>query len=385
MPRMPESPSGTPARPTRRRQRVLLAVASPLLALGLLEAALWLLAPLPALPAPRLHRFLPSWNAIGPAPRQLLIDPGPLHGVTPGPVVIEWNELGYLFPIDRRRRATADELRVAIIGGSTVECAMLAPERRASAALERLLREALGCPVAVLNLGVSAQDTRTHLATMAHVATDLDLDVCVFVLGTNDLGIATSGNQPMLDGSAFVPWPRWTRALRQALLSTQIGRHLHRLRERPASPREPYFAAAARRQAALPVRPTAVLTDPQGLDHYARNVRTLAGICRAHGIQPLFATQPSMFSPEPTPEQLALYWGCDTGTHAISATNFTTLLAAANERLLTTCAAASVPCVDLAAAIPKGLECFYDQVHWNEAGAQRVAEALLGPVLALRR
>jgi lysophospholipase L1-like esterase len=382
---MAERRSGTPAHPARWRRRLLLAVLSPLFALGLLEAALWLLAPLPALPASRLHRFLPSWNAIGPAPRQVIVDPGRLHGVTPGTVAIEWNEFGYLFPIDRRRRAAADELRIAVVGGSTVECAMLAPGRRATAVLEQLLRDATGRPVTVLNLGVSAQDTRTHLATMAHVATDLDLDICVFVLGTNDLGIATSGNQPMLDGSAFTPWPRWTRALRQALLSTQIGRHLQRLRERPASLTEPYFAAAARRQAALPVRPTPVLPDPHGLDHFARNVRTLAGICRAHGIRPLFATQPSMFPPEPTPEQLAVYWGCDTGAHAISAANFTALLAAVNERLLATCADAGVPCVDLAAAIPKGLECFYDQVHWNEAGARRVAAALLGPLLALRR
>ncbi len=380
----------TSNRPAKRRtslgRKLLLAMGSALATLTLLEGGLRLFCPLPPAAADRVHRYLPSWTAIGPAPRTLRTDPGTLHGVTPGIVDNAFNRFGFLYPEERHQRREAAELRIAVVGGSTVECSMLAPSKRWPAVLETELQARLARPVTVLNLGLSAQDTRTHLATTSHIVTDLDVDACVFLVGTNDLGMVTSSNHPMLENDAFLPPPRWSRMVTNLLNDTQIARHLRVLREpRQGEGTTPYFAKAAAFQASLPPLAEDLRATATGLDHYARNVVTLAGICKEHGIAVLFTTQPCMFPPDPTPEQLRVYWGCHTGTHRISANNFVALLAVANERLRSTCAQHDYPCVDLASAVPKGLDWFYDQVHFNEAGARRVAEALVEPVCSLLR
>lgn len=382
-----EPPASAP-RPLRRprlRQRFLLAVTAAFATLALLEGALALLHPLPPPPAVRWHRFLPSWLVARPG-QTLEIDPGPLHGVTPGLVENAWNELGFLFPSERQRRASAGELRIAAVGGSTTECGALAPDKRWTAVLERLLHERLGRPVAVLNLGVSAQDTRTHLETTSHVVTALDVDACVFLLGANDLGITTVTSMPMLGEGNLYPQPRWSRLLRDLWLDTQIARHLAWAHGEPAAQRtEPYFAAAAAQQAALPLRDPPAQTTVEGLGHYARNVVSLGGICTAHRIRPLFVTQPVMFSPTSTPDELAAYWGSNDGGHRVSVDNFVALLASMNAHLLATCAAHDFACADVAARMPHGFAAFYDQVHMNENGARLFAEALVDPVLALLR
>jgi len=56
----------------------------------LLEVALWCFHPLPPT---AIHKCLPPWTAIGPAPRTVFFDPGPLAGVTPGFVEVAVNRL----------------------------------------------------------------------------------------------------------------------------------------------------------------------------------------------------------------------------------------------------------------------------------------------------
>lgn len=379
--------SPPPGRAGRRRspllRRLALASFAATATLSVLEGALAWLHPLPPPVEKRVHRFLPSWDVGGP-PRTVLVDPGPLAGVTPGPVENVWNRLGFLYPDERQRRTTADELRIAAVGGSTTECNALAADRRWTAVLQDLLHTRLGKPVTVLNLGVSAQDTRTHLATTSHVVTDLDVDVCIYLIGTNDLGVATCSDLPMLESTAFLAPRKMSTLAKDLWRNTQIARHLDALRGNRSTPRTmPYYADAAAFQASLPLLEPDLETTPSGLAHYARNVVSLAGLCKEHGIRPLFATQPSMFPASPSPEELRAYWGCTVGDSRISAANFVALLARVNAQLLATCRAHGYACADVAGAVPKGFASFYDQVHFNEAGARRLAEELVEPVCAL--
>lgn len=378
-----------PARATSRRRatirsRLLLAAGATLATLALLEGALWALHPLPATPPQRAHKYLPSCSTWGAGPKTVRHDPGPLAGVTPGLVEDTINSLGFLYPEERRSRTSASELRIAVVGGSTVECGMLAADRRWPAVLEQLLAAALSRPVTVLNLGISAQDTRTHVATTCQLVTHLEVDVCVFMIGTNDLGLATATGDPMGGSDCFYAPPKLSAALRDLLQQTQIGRHLAHLRGgAPERRSTPYYEEAAAFQASLPLRPEAPRATPAGLAHFARNVVTLAGICKEHGIAVLFTTQPSMFPPSPSPEELRAFWGCHDGRYRIPAEQFVALLTSVNEHLLATCASHGYPCADLARQVPKGLGWFYDQVHFNEAGARRVAELLVEPVRKL--
>jgi lysophospholipase L1-like esterase len=358
---------------------VLLALAAGASTLGLLEGGLWLFHPLAAEAGKRAHRFLPSYYAMSPAPRVIDFDPGPLAGVTPGVRHVQVNQYGFLYPEAKRRRAAPDEIRIAAVGGSTTECVVLPEDRRWPAVLEELLRPVFGGrAVTVLNLGLSAIDTRTHLATMSQHITDLDVDLVVFLLGANDLSRAGDGLVPLLSPDNFYEPPPLGRVVTDLLRRTQIGRHIALWRNaHPDPPRDtPYFAAEVIRQAALPVLQPPPRFTSEGLAGYARAIVSLAGLCREHGITPLFATQPTMLTVTPTDAERAVVWGLNNGNASVAPADFVALLDQINRCLVATCTEHRYACVDLSQAIPTGLACFYDQVHFNEPGARKVAEAL---------
>lgn len=381
----PEPPRPHPRRKASLRARLGLALAASVGTLALLEGALWCIDPLPPVPPRLAHRFLPSYHAMSPGARVFEFDPGVLPGVTPGIRQVNVNSYGFLYPDERFARSGPAELRIAVVGGSTAECIVLPEEKRWSAVLEQLLREHLPeRPVTVLNLGRSAIDTRTHMATMCQHITDLDVDVVVFMLGANDLSRAGVHDRPLLSPDNFYEPAKASRVVAQWLARTQIARHVIHWRSRCASsPRStPYFQESVAKQAALPPLDPPLRMSDAGLAGYARAIVSLAGLCREHGIAAVFTTQPTMISRRLAPEEEAVLWGTNTGTHRVTPTNFLDLLEALNQCLLTTCAARGYACVDLAQLLPKGLTCFYDPVHFNEAGARRVAEALLPRVLA---
>lgn len=367
-------------------KRLLLALAAAVATLALLEAALWAIDPLPPPPRRLMHRFLPNYHAMAPAPRVIEFDPGPLPDVTPG--VRQWqvNRWGFFYPEDKRRRAAPDELRIATIGGSTVECSTLPQDRTWPALVEQLLaRELPGRPVTVLNLGLSAMGIRTHLATTSQLVTGLDVDLVVFMLGANDLGRASAGDEPLLSPDSFYEAPSLSRQLRAWWHGTQIGRHLAAFRERTErTPRTtPYFQEQADRLAALPELPEPLRLSDEALAAYGRDLVTLAGICREHGIAVLFTTQPTMLTATPTAAERATIWGHESDGHRVAPANFVALLDALNQQLLATCRARDYACIDLATMLPKGLSCFFDPVHFTETGARRVAELLLPQVREL--
>lgn len=338
-----------------------------------------------------MHRYLPSWH-IYPSwfgenpPLSVTFVSGPLEGVSTREVVHRVNRLGYPYDEARARRQAAEELRVAVVGGSTVECVALEESKRWPAVLERRLADALpGRPVTVLNLGVSATDTRAHLATVAQHAVKLDLDYLVFLLGANDVGRSDSAYHPLLGEDALLQ--RELSPLRALVLSFQLGRRLRvlylRLRgaEHFAAPPEahqPYFQPYALDRATLPPLSERREVSAESLRDYDLNIASLAGLAAAHGIVPIFATQPMLWKADMSPEEEAVDWlGAvvvrDGRRYKVPAGEKARVLETLNRQLLATCAARGLRCLELEPRIPRSLEYFYDSVHFNEAGADAVA------------
>jgi len=136
--------------------------------------------------ASRVHLFLPGWNAYGDwfgktPPFSVTFHTGPLLGVSTTEVVFSVNRYGFPYDESKAARKTKEDLRVGVIGGSTVESSALDQGKRWPDVLERLLSSEVRIrTITVLNLGVSGQDTRTHLATVAQHAVKLDLDYLIF-------------------------------------------------------------------------------------------------------------------------------------------------------------------------------------------------------------
>ena len=289
--------------------------------------------------------------------------------------------------------------RILCVGGSTTECLYLDQEE----AWPQGLQAALGAGAWVGNAGVSGRLTRDHVVQLEHLLPQLQgLDRVVLMVGVNDFMLALG------QGEAYDPRAMEDPAYRRSLLprafevlppgfrdeafprSLALYRTLVPPLKAWLSPGPQVQDAAgsiyvtwrAHRAGAVDLRDA--LPDLEGaLGEFRRNCAELARLCREAGAQPLFLTQPYLWSPDPSPEAARLFWMGGIGDYqkAPGAPYYTASALARgmdlyNQALRETCAAEDADCLDLAAVLPRTPEVFYDDVHFNEEGARRVAAAV---------
>jgi lysophospholipase L1-like esterase len=119
------------------------------------------------------------------------------------------------------------------------------------------------------------------------------------------------------------------------------------------------------------------------LDAYERNLDAIVDLAQQRSVSIVLMTQPAIWRQDLTPEESAMLWFGWVGPRG-ERPNYTyydvNVLAAAmaqfNARLLQVCRERQLECIDLDRHVPKTLESFYDDVHFNEAGSRLVAEIL---------
>ncbi len=377
-----------------RIKTVFMVLAVLCLSIGALEAMLWLVPlpdPYPSLPTGKFHRFLESWNhwAWSPwwtrkePPFEGVFNPGYLNNMERKLVHYKVNRFGFLYPEEKGSRIHENELRIAVIGGSTVECIALQSERRWPAVLERFFREDQpGREITVLNLGLSGTETPAYLSTVAHHAVNLDLDILVFMLGANDMiRAAFTEREFMLSGRGFY----WLKSnepntLSRIVTRTQLGRRLLAAfcNSRFRGSAKPYFEVAKDQRMKRPLLPFEPAFKESTLEEYERYIISLAGLAEAHGIKVLFTTQPMLWKAEMSPEEEKVLWLAQYNhkgiIYRLEPGTAARLLGTLNERLLKVCREKGYPYLDLSELIPHTLDIFYDDVHFNEKGAETVAE-----------
>ena len=125
-----------------------------------------------------------------------------------------------------------------------------------------------------------------------------------------------------------------------------------------------------------------------GLLEYRRNIEKIIDITNAHKIRLVLLTQPVIWDPEHSGAYDELLWmgGVGDFTTGQSDTYYSVkVLADAmhryNQELLSICSERKLDCINLAALLPKDTTTFYDDVHFNESGAQKVAELVSQHIL----
>ena len=125
------------------------------------------------------------------------------------------------------------------------------------------------------------------------------------------------------------------------------------------------------------------------MDEYVRNIQTLNGIARAHGVKAPFLTQPSLWPHVDAATEQSVLWMATykhQGTwYKLSPVTAHEMLAQLNGRLLAQCHAQSLWCLNLANQIPASLAFFYDDMHFNERGAELVALTIGAAIEASER
>ena len=173
-------------------------------------------------------------------------------------------------------------------------------------------------------------------------------------------------------------WRTWQQA-RLGFVQTRDGAGYARLREC--------------RQTAPRANLVDVLPDlAPALGEYRRNLQALAERARAYGAPIVFLTQPTLWAKDMGAAERSRLLAGGIGpiktwcTHQryYSPQALAAGMQAFNDVLRDVCRAPGMTCRDLAAALPPRAAYFYDDMHFSEAGAARVAELVVGWIGELR-
>jgi hypothetical protein len=313
-------------------------------------------------------------------------DPAILPGTT-APMSFSTNRLGMRAPEwDPAAR------RILCVGGSTTLCLYLDDEKAWPRRLMTLLNEGGSSPtVWVGNVGKSGHDTYHHLALLERLREAPQADALIVLCGVNDLAHAVRASHEARrrlapsavfdSGGPLNPThPYFKQAFAYQALRSFVGSTPREDEEDPRG--QTYARRRQRRQEAVKDYPLPALD--ADLRIFGENLAALARRCRAWGTRCIFMTQPTLWQ-DPMPDDLeALTWFRPAiGTRrAISSPDLARGMAAFNDALLDSCRREGLECIDLASAVPRDSRHFFDDEHFTEAGAERVAQVVAGHLRA---
>ena len=295
--------------------------------------------------------------------------------------------------------------RILALGASTTECRSLDQAEMWTALLQNTLNGNAPTPhVWVGNGGASGLTSRHHLVTMQHLPfKELKVDTVVMLLGVNDF-IKRLSHDNTYDPH-YMEKPEANRTL---LMETFPGTY-------DGYPEDPFYKRMAiwqllRKSKRLFARDTAVYTEDQdgkifitwrnhrqragemretlpdlatAIDEYARNLNQIIDLAQQKSVRLIFMTQPSLWKSGLTPNLEALLWlggigdfQKELGKPYYSAAALEKGMTAYNETLLRVCRERQIECFDLASKLEKDTTIFFDDVHFNENGARKVAGEL---------
>lgn len=267
--------------------------------------------------------------------------------------------------------------RVLCVGGSSTECLYLDQGEAWPQQLQALLRSA-GLDAWVGNAGISGYATPYHIRFVRASSVAAEMDCLVLLVGVNDL-LWWLGERSF----ASVP-PNPESVRRPFVLSTGVGRLAAAAVQRLDAPRdasvvedeagENYVERRRERAVAAPF----VDVEPplESYVAYAARLDHLVMSCRESGKRAILVTQPVLWREGMPPEEEALLWlGRRKGGAYLSAASLRRIIDRYNELARGVAAKRGAEIVDLS-DLSGDARWFYDDCHFNEAGAAEVARRL---------
>lgn len=301
-------------------------------------------------------------------------DPAVLPGIS-GDSLFQANTRGIRGPDWPVREAA---YRILCLGGSTTECAYLdQTEAWPQLLADRLNRSASG-PVWVGNAGIAGYTSEQDLKFVEQSPLMKEIDALVVMVGINDLLKFLESERHSTDRAAQEAElersrPLWCRSsLREVargcvnVYAAQFATHYEDIEGRN------HIARREERQAARKINELPSLD--RALDEYGARIRRIVEVCRAKGVEPVFITQPVLWDVNLSREADALLWlGWAKEGEFYDQVALRQGIERFNAQLEQSAAASDAPVIDLADMHGQP-EYYYDDCHFNEAGARAVAE-----------
>lgn len=283
-----------------------------------------------------------------------------------------------------------DTARILAIGGSTTQTLYLDDSETWTALLQDQLPNTW-----VGNVGVAGHKSIEHYFALRDFASQLDLDMVLMLVGFNDMGtIMQIPDELNVLSVAYAlahrdaqnaTYRRFYQSpyLDEWALQTFYRRYVKPRKSIEAEDRTGWHYQQRREKwLTLPVEANALpATFEEALEIYADNLQRIAEEARRQAVELVLITQPSAWSVDMGDFERYL-WLIQLGRvkEAGGVRYEPRLVVEAmddyNAVLLDVCASEGLTCVDLATAMNGRLEYFYDDCHFNEAGAREVARVI---------
>jgi len=318
------------------------------------------------------------------------VEPG-LPGMS-GPNRFSTNAAGFRGPelLDPKPEG---EVRIFLVGGSSTEGFYLddaqALHSTVAGALQACFPDRM---IRVYNAGKSGDRTDDHVAMVSQRIVHAEPDVVVIFSGINDLlaGILGYDFRHLVPSDAPQPFGL-THQVRFLATEFQIPRRLYYLAKRLATRDEldalqeiplvsQYGSVVALRRAA----PEADSMPPVDTASYERSLRTLAGTVQANGASIAFMTQQTTWAGSDSAAN-AWHWMRLRDGRAWAGDSLDAALERLNQVKRQVAEEVDAPLIDLVHLLPKSSTYFYDDVHFNPAGARAAGDAVAAALKPLLR
>jgi lysophospholipase L1-like esterase len=236
----------------------------------------------------------------------------------------------------------------------------------------------------VANAGISGHSTVHHRILLESKKNIHEADALVFLTGVNDLSAAVSNDgrptQALLEEDASYLQPLLPHYKRLRLY--HMARLARRRISRDPGTHDPELYRKRRQLRANKARvPLPNLVG--SVKEYRDRLRRLSEYCRQAAKRCIFLTQPTIWkTAADSAEESQLWYGWVGGAFSprgyVGSGELAQAMAMFNNELLSLCHAARLECYDLASAIPKTRNAFFDDCHFTEAGARMVADFVAG-------
>ena len=306
------------------------------------------------------------------------------HGIS-GESIFTINSLGYR-GIEFKEHE--NEYRILIVGGSTSEGLYLDNEETWSYHLmDKLEKTKDNKKVITMNIGKSGHGLRNNILALKYLPEDYEPDLIIMITGANDMLFKLSRKEAWkpfnenefnnTEGYTFSVSPGYTW---KSTIIYKVYKVLD-LKFKKIKPQDGIGNTLVENRLKRKNAKNWINETPNlnlALEDYERNLKRFINLSKENNITLIFLTQPYLWKENMTQEEDASLWMTnDFGDIYYPAETMIYSIDAFNKRLLKVCENnKDIYCIDLDKDVPKTLDYFYDDMHFNENGARVVAEKL---------
>ncbi len=306
------------------------------------------------------------------------------HGIS-GESVFTINSLGYR---GIKFKEHENEYRILIVGGSTSESLYLDNEEAWPYLLMNELKETKdNKKVITMNIGKSGHGLRNNILALKYLPKDYEPDLIIMLTGANDMLFKLSrkeGWEPFNENEfnntesyTFSVYPGYTW---KSTIIYNVYKVLD-LKFKKIKPQDGIGNTLVENRLKRKNAKNWINETPDlnlALEDYERNLKRVINLSKEKNITLIFLTQPYLWKENMTQEEDASLWMTnDFGEIYYPTETMIYSIDAFNKRLLKVCKNnKDIFCIDLDKDVPKTLDYFYDDMHFNENGARFVSEKL---------